>query len=89
MHSPTTTSNPRSRSDAIAASSRGHMPISTPLDGEVTPIRSPGTSGRGKRVTGQAVSPSSTSRTASSPARTSANDVDSGDSPIRRPCGSR
>ena len=42
MHSPTTTSKPRSRRDAIDASIRGRIRSPTPLDGEVTPIRSPG-----------------------------------------------
>ena len=41
-HSPTTTSYPRPRSHATATSSRGRNRSATPLDGAVTPIRSPG-----------------------------------------------
>ena len=47
MHSPTTTSKPRSRSVRTQKSRRGRSPSATPLDGAVTPILSPGRSGRG------------------------------------------
>ena len=50
MHSPTSTSKPRARNDASAASSRGRSRPGTPLEGEVTPMVSPGWSGRGKRM---------------------------------------
>ncbi len=49
MQSPTVTSYPRDRTTEIPTSSRGTNVASTPDDGAVTPIRSPGFRGRGVR----------------------------------------
>ncbi len=49
MQAPTTTSRPRRRSVPTATSRRARWRAATPLEGEVTPTRSPGRSGAGKR----------------------------------------
>ncbi|GAA1242714.1 hypothetical protein GCM10009646_33050 [Streptomyces aureus] len=50
MHRPTTTSYPRSFTSRTATWRRALISFETPLDGEVTPIRSPGRRERGYRT---------------------------------------